>query len=98
MKIKPLGNFVCIDLLLKEKISADIYIPEDKKDKVKTQKAKVLAVGQGILNEDGKRENIPEVKEGDEIVITKLGVMKCEINDEHLHFIEGENIVAVIEN
>ncbi len=65
MKLKPLGNRVVIEPTEQEEVTAGgIVLPETAKEK--PQKGKILSVGPGERDEQGKY--IPmDVKEGDSI-------------------------------
>jgi len=65
MKLKPLGDRLIVRAIEEEETTASgIVLPDTAKEK--PQKGKVLAVGDGKLDDDGKR--IPlDVSEGDEV-------------------------------
>ncbi|HEX7466508.1 MAG TPA: co-chaperone GroES, partial [Usitatibacter sp.] len=66
MKLKPLGDRLIVQAIEEEQTTASgIVLPDTAKEK--PQKGKVLAAGDGRLDEAGKR--IPmDVKEGDEVL------------------------------
>lgn len=70
MKFQPLGDHILVEVAVKEeKTASGIFLPDTvKKDKPQT--GKVVAVGKGKLDENGKL--IPmEVKPGDEVMFAK---------------------------
>src|SRR3954468_3371101 len=69
MKLKPLGDRLIVRAIEEEETTASgIVLPDTAKEK--PQKGKVLAVGEGKLDDDGKR--IPlDVSEGDEVLYSK---------------------------
>ena len=71
MKLKPLGDRLIVRAIEEEETTASgIVLPDTAKEK--PQKGKVLAVGDGKLDDDGKR--IPlDVSEGDEVLYSKYG-------------------------
>jgi chaperonin GroES len=71
MKLKPLGDRLIVRAIEEdEKTASGIVLPDTAKEK--PQKGKVVAVGDGKLDDDGKR--IPmEVKTGDEVLYSKYG-------------------------
>jgi chaperonin GroES len=71
MKLKPLGDRLIVRAIEEEQTTASgLVLPDTAKEK--PQKGKVLAAGDGRLDEDGKR--IPmDVKEGDEVLYSKYG-------------------------
>src|SRR5271157_6513431 len=71
MKLKPLGDRLIVQAVEEEeKTASGIVLPDTAKEK--PEKGKVLAVGDGKLDEGGKR--IPlDVKKGDEVFYSKYG-------------------------
>src|ERR671914_583590 len=71
MKLKPLGDRLIVKAVEEDETTASgIVLPDTAKEK--PQKGKVLAVGDGKLDDDGKR--IPlDVAEGDEVLYSKYG-------------------------
>jgi chaperonin GroES len=71
MKLKPLGDRLIVRAIEEdEKTASGIVLPDTAKEK--PQKGKVVAVGDGKLDEDGKRVPL-EVKAGDEVLYSKYG-------------------------
>ena len=70
MKLKPLGDRLIVKAVEEDETTASgIVLPDTAKEK--PQKGKVLAVGDGKLDDDGKR--IPlDVAEGDEVLYSCL--------------------------
>ena len=95
MKIKPLNDRVVVLRIDEdEKTSGGIIIPDTAKEK--PQEGKVIAVGSGKLNEDGKRVPL-EVKKGDRILFSKYGGNEIQIDGvEHL-IMREDDILAVFE-
>jgi chaperonin GroES len=71
MKLKPLGDRLIVRAIEEEQTTASgLVLPDTAKEK--PQKGKVLAAGDGRLDESGKR--IPmDVAEGDEVLYSKYG-------------------------
>jgi chaperonin GroES len=94
MKIKPLDDRVIVVRVDKEqKTAGGIIIPDTAKEK--PQEGKVVAVGPGKRDEDGKRIP-PEVKEGDRILFSKYAGTEIKIDGvEHL-FIREDDILAIL--
>jgi chaperonin GroES len=71
MKLKPLGDRLIVRAVEEEeKTASGLVLPDTAKEK--PQKGKVIAVGDGRFDDDGKR--IPlEVKAGDEVIYSKYG-------------------------
>jgi len=95
MKTKPLSDRVLVvGIEEKEKTTGGIIIPDTAKEK--PQEGKVVAVGPGKWDENGKR--IPlEVKKGDRILFGKYAGNEIKINGvEHL-IIREDDILGIIE-
>jgi chaperonin GroES len=95
MKLQPLDDRVLVVRTEQdEKTSGGIIIPDTAKEK--PQQGKVIAVGPGKMNGDGKR--IPmEVKKNDRILFSKYGGTDVELEGvEHL-ILRQDDILAVIE-
>lgn len=98
LTIKPLGDRVVVEPLEKDQetfAGGQLVLPDTAKEK--PQQGKVLAVGAGRLDEDGKR--IPmDVKVGDTVVYAKYSgtTFKTEEGSEIL-FMRESDILAVLE-
>ena len=97
LNIKPLGDRVVIEPLEEDEVTfagGELILPDTAKEK--PQQGKILAVGPGRLDEDGKR--IPmEVKVGDTVVYAKYTgtSFKMEGGKEIL-FIKESDILAIL--
>ena len=69
MSIKPLSDHILLEPLREEKKKGGIILP-DTVDKERPEKAKVIAVGPGKINEDGKRVPI-DLKRGQTVLFKK---------------------------
>jgi chaperonin GroES len=95
MKIRPLNDRVLVlRIEEEEKTSGGIIIPDTAKEK--PQEGKVIAVGPGKLDEDGKR--IPlEIKKNDRILFGKYSGTEIKIDGvEHL-IMREDDILGIIE-
>ena len=94
MKVRPLHDRVLIQRLEEaEKTKGGIIIPDTAKEK--PIQGKVIAVGKGKVNDDGKV--IPlEVKEGDKILFGKYSGTEVKIDDEEHLIMREEDILAII--
>ncbi|OGP74205.1 MAG: co-chaperone GroES [Deltaproteobacteria bacterium RBG_16_49_23] len=95
MQIRPLHDRLIVKRLEEEeKTKGGIIIPDSAKEK--PIEGKVIAVGEGKLNKDGKK--IPlGVKKGDRILFAKYAGTEVKIDgEEHLMMREDEAL-AVIE-
>ena len=72
MNLKPLGDRLIIRAIEEEETTASgIVLPDTAKEK--PQKGKVLAVGDGKINEDTGKRTPLDVSEGDEVLYSKYG-------------------------
>jgi chaperonin GroES len=95
MKIRPLHDRVLVQRIEEEEQSkGGIIIPDTAKEK--PQEGKVVAVGPGRLDEDGKRTPV-SVKPGDRVLFGKYAGSEIEIDDENYLILREEDILAVIE-
>jgi len=95
MKVKPLNDRVLVLRIgEEEKTSGGIIIPDTAKEK--PQEGKVIAVGPGKVNEEGKK--IPlDVKAGDKVLFGKYSGTEIKIDGvEHL-IMREDDILAIIE-
>lgn len=94
MSLKPLGNRVVIEPNEQEEItSGGIVLPETAKEK--PQKGKVLSVGPGDRDEDGKR--IPmDVKEGDTVLFAKYAGTEIKVDGKKLLIMRESDLLAIV--
>ena len=96
MKVKPLGDRILVKRLEEEEQKrGGIIIPDTAKEK--PQRGEVVAVGNGKLNEDGKREPL-EVKKGDKVLIGKYAGTDVTIDDEEFVIMREEDVLALLED
>jgi chaperonin GroES len=96
MKLKPLGDRLIVQAIEEEQTTASgIVLPDTAKEK--PQKGKVLAVGDGKLDEQGKR--IPlDVSEGDEVLYSKYGGTEIKVDGEDLLVLRESDVLARVES
>ena len=94
MKIQPLSDHILLEPLRSEKKKGGIILP-DTIDKERPEKAKVVAVGPGKLNKDGKRVPV-EVKKGQVVLFKKYGPDEIKIDDKEYLIAREEDILAVL--
>ena len=94
MKLKPLGDRLIVQAVEEEETTASgIVLPDTAKEK--PQRGKVLAVGDGKVEEDGKR--IPlDVAEGDEVLYSKYGGTEVKYNGEEYLILSARDVLAVV--
>jgi chaperonin GroES len=95
MKVKPLGDRVLLKRVeADEEIRGGIIIPDTAKEK--PQEAEVVSVGDGKMDDDGKRLPM-SVKDGDRVLIGKYTGQDIKINDEEHTIVREDEILAIIE-
>ena len=94
MNIRPLQDRVLVQRLeQEEQVRGGIIIPDTAKEK--PQQAKVIAVGPGKVNDEGKRSPV-DVKEGDKILIGKYSGSEIRIDEEDYVILREDEILAVV--
>lgn len=96
-KIIPLGDRVLVKPLTGDegkKTKSGIIIPETV-DKEKPEQGKVIAVGAGRLNDEGKVLPI-RVKVGDTVIFSKYGPDEIKVDGEEYYILSESNILAII--
>jgi chaperonin GroES len=95
MKIRPLHDRVLLKRLDEEsKTSGGLYIPDTAKEK--PIQGKVVAVGSGKRDKDGKVQAL-EVKAGDKVLFSKYSGTEVKIDgDEHL-IMREEDLLAILD-
>ena len=95
IKIKPLGDRVVIEPSEDdaEKSAGGIYIPDTAKEK--PQKGKVVAVGPGRVNDEGKTIDMP-VKVGDTVVYSKYAGTEYSENGSEYLIVKESDILAIV--
>ncbi|HLA97363.1 MAG TPA: co-chaperone GroES [Anaerolineales bacterium] len=95
MNLKPLGNRVVVEPIEQEEVTAGgIVLPETAKEK--PQKGKVLSIGPGERDEDGKR--IPmDVAPGDMVLFAKYAGTEIKIDGKKVLILKESDILAIVE-
>ena len=95
MKIRPLHDRILVKREEEKEVKkGGIIIPDTAKEK--PQEVKVIAVGGGKVNEDGKK--IPlDVKAGDKILFGKYSGSEVKLDDEEYLILREEDVLAIIE-
>ncbi len=94
MNLKPLGDRLIVRAVEEEAATASgIVLPDTAKEK--PLKGKVLAVGDGKLEDDGRR--IPlDVAAGDEVVYSKYGGTEIVVDGEDLLVLRESDVLAKV--
>jgi len=96
MKFRPLQDQVLIKRLEDdtEKTKGGLYIPDSAKEK--PQQGKVMAVGKGRVNDEGKITPL-DVKTGDKVLFGKYSGSEIKVDGEELLIMREEDILGVVE-
>ena len=94
MKLKPLGDRLIVRAIEEEETTVSgIVLPDTAKEK--PQKGKVLAVGDGKLDDDGKRLPL-DVAEGDEVLYSKYGGTEVKVDGDELLVLRESDVLAKV--
>jgi len=95
MKVRPLHDRLLVkrEDESEEKIGG-IIIPDTAKEK--PQRAKVMAVGNGKVTEEGKRVPL-DVKSGDRILFGKYSGNEVKIDGDDYLILREEDVLAILE-
>jgi chaperonin GroES len=95
MKIRPLHDRLLVERLEEKEVKkGGIIIPDTAKEK--PQEAKVIAVGNGKVTDEGKK--IPlDVKAGDKILFGKYSGSEVKLNDKEYLIMREEDVLAILE-
>jgi chaperonin GroES len=95
VKIRPLQDRILIKRVDEEqKTAGGIIIPDTAKEK--PQEARVVAVGNGKVGDDGKVRPL-DVKKGDRVLIGKYSGSEITLDGEEHVIIREEDVLGVIE-
>jgi chaperonin GroES len=96
MKFRPLQDRVLIKRLEdnEEKTKGGLYIPDSAKEK--PQQGKVIAVGKGKTNDEGKTFPL-DVKSGDRILFGKYSGSEIKVDGEELLIMREEDVLGIVE-
>ena len=95
MKIRPLHDRILVKREEeKETKKGGIIIPDSAKEK--PQEGKVVAVGNGRVNEDGKKVPL-DVKARDRILFGKYAGSEVKLDDVDYLILKEEDVLAIVE-
>jgi chaperonin GroES len=95
MKIRPLQDRIIVKRVDEEETTkGGIIIPDTAKEK--PQEGKVIAVGKGKINEDGKLQPL-DVKKGDKVLFSKYAGTEINIEGEEHLIIREDDVLGVVE-
>jgi chaperonin GroES len=94
VNIKPVGDRVLVQHIEeKEQVRGGIIIPDSAKEK--PQEAKVIALGSGKRDENGKVTPF-EVKVGDRVLIAQYGGNEVKIDDVKYKLVREDDILGIL--
>jgi len=96
MNLKPLGDRLVVKRQeAGEKTQGGIILPDTAKEK--PQMGKVVAVGDGKIMKDGKRQGM-QVKKGDSILFSSYAGDEFDLGGEKVLLMREEEVLAVVED
>ena len=94
-RLRPLADRVLVERdEADERTPGGIVLPDKAKDKI--NRGKVIAVGKGKLNDEGKRVPL-QVKPGDHVLFSKYSGDEFKLGDDEWLLIGESDILAVID-
>ena len=94
MKVRPLHDRIIVQRIEEgEQKIGGIIIPDSAKEK--PQQGKVIAVGQGKVKDDGKRQPL-DVQDGDTILSGKYSGQEIKIDGEDYLIMREEEVLAIL--
>lgn len=94
-KLRPLSDHVIVEAVVEEKKRGGIILPETV-EKERSEKGKVVSVGPGKLDKDGKRIPVG-VKKGDIVLFTKYSPNEVKVAGKEYLVIKEDDILAILE-
>jgi chaperonin GroES len=96
MKVRPLQDRILVKRVAEEeKTKGGIIIPDSAKEK--PQQGKVIAAGNGKVNDEGKRVPL-DVKAGDLILFGKYTSQEIKLEGEEYLIMREDEVLAVIDD
>jgi len=95
MKLRPLHDRILVRRIEEEaRTKGGLIIPDTAKEK--PQEGKVIAVGKGRVDEDGKLRPL-DVHKGDRVLFTKYSGNEIQVGGEEHLIIREDDVLAVLE-
>jgi chaperonin GroES len=96
MNLKPLGDRLIVRAIEEEATTASgIVLPDTAKEK--PQKGKVIAVGDGKVNDETGKRTPLDVSEGDEVLYSKYGGTEIVVDGEDLLVLRESDVLAKVQ-
>ena len=94
MNLQPLGDRLIVEVLEEESTTASgIVLPDTAQEK--PQRGKVLEVGPGPRDEDGKRIEM-DVAKGDVVIFSKYGGTEIKIGADEVLILRESDVLAKV--
>jgi chaperonin GroES len=97
LNVRPLGDRILVEAIEEKENKGKkgaIIIPDTAKEK--PMESRVVAVGTGRTDDNGKK--VPfEVRKGDRVLVSKYGGTEIKLDGKEYKILNGEDILAVIE-
>ena len=95
MKIRPLQDRIIVKRIGEEEASkGGIIIPDTAKEK--PQEGKVIAVGKGMIRDDGKLQKL-DVKKGDRVLFGKFAGTEVTLDGKEHLIISEDDVLGIME-
>ncbi len=93
MRIQPLSDKIVVKVMevTEEKTKSGLYVPDTAKEK--PQEGEVLAVGPGVMNEQGERLPM-SVAVGDRVIFSKYAGTEIKLDGEEYLIMAERDILA----
>src|SRR5437763_3743596 len=96
MNLQPLGDRLIVEVLDEEDLTVSgIVLPDTAREK--PQRGRVLAVGPGARDEDGKYIEM-DVAEGEEIIFSKYGGTEIKLGTDEVLILRETDVLAKVVN
>ena len=94
MDLQPLGDRIIVEILDEEATTASgIVLPDTAQEK--PQRGKVLAVGPGPRDDDGKHTKM-DVEKGDEVIFSKYGGTEIKVGADEVLILRESDVLAKV--
>ena len=94
INVKPLGDRVLVQPIEEQEVKkGGIIIPDTAKEK--PQEGKVVALGTGKLDDNGKKVEFT-VKEGNKVLISKYGGTEIKVDGESYLIMREDDILGIL--
>lgn len=93
--IRPIGDRILVEAVEEKELKkGGIFIPDTAKEK--PMESRVVALGTGKTDDNGKR--VPfEMKKGDRLLVAKYGGTEIKLDGKDYTILSSEDVLAVLE-